>query len=271
MRNLILTLIIWIICFTAITIGVTMTYNWIRKLGIDMHISFEDVNGLVPNESKVVYKGVHVGNISDIYIDPNTSNPKIKIRITKRMAKLIGKDSKFWIVRPELGIGAVNNLSTIVTGSYVAVEPIAGEFANEFKGLDEEPPDVDFICGLNVTLQTSSADGLNNNSPILYRGLQIGEVDGMGLSKDKRKIVINACINDEYVEVIRKNTNFGNISGFHADIHLFGTSEIGMNSLKTLVKGGIAVVTPNFNAPVAQNGDMFILLTNDEMQARQNH
>src|SRR5690349_1352682 len=104
MRSIIVTLIIWIMCFTAITIGVSLTYKWYRQLGEDITITFTDVSGLVPNQSKIMYLGVDIGTINDIEIDLKTGKPTVTARISKQAMPLLGPKSKFWIVRPELGL-----------------------------------------------------------------------------------------------------------------------------------------------------------------------
>lgn len=269
MRNLILTLIIWIICFTAITIGASLTYKWYKHLGKDITISFNDVSGLVPHQSKILYLGVQIGDISNIFIDIKTGRPKIRARIDKHAATLLGPNSKFWIVSPEFGLGEIDNLSTIATGNYIGVNPIPGDPTDEFVGLDLPPVDNEFASTLTLKLQASSAPGVEPGSAILYRDLQIGEVGSMGLSKDKKHVLITIFINAPYADVIRKTSYFANISGFHASIHIFSGSEISLNSLRTLIKGGISVTTPNLQAPPARNNDVFKLLNREELQALQ--
>lgn len=265
MRNLILTLIIWIICFTAITIGVSLTYKWYKHLGKDIYLNFTDVSGLVPNQSKIMYRGVEIGNVIDIDLNPHTGYPRVKARVTQQATKIIGKDSKFWVVRPEFGLGSISNLSTISTGDYIAVHPVPGAFTQEFNGLDEPPVENKFSSGLRLILKATSAPGIDIGSGVLYQDMQIGEVGEMGLSADRKYVLITIYIDKKYVDVIRKNSYFGNISGFHANIHIFGGSKITLNSLRTLVKGGIKVTTPNLNGSPVKNGDVFKMLSREEL------
>lgn len=266
MRNLILTLMIWIICFTIITFGVSLTYSWYKNLGKDIYIKFSEVSGLVPNQSKIMYVGVEIGKIVEINLDQNTKLPIVKARIAKKFANMIGRNSEFWIVRPELSLGSVRNLGAIATGDYIAVNPIKGEFSKTFIGLNADPVDEKFDDGLRINLRSPTAEGIEVGSAVLYRDVQIGEVGHMDLSKDRHYVLIKIYIDDKYNNVIRKNSCFGNISGFHAHISLFGGSEIGLNSLRTLIKGGITVITPNMNSPIAANGDTFTMLTPQQFQ-----
>jgi len=261
---------IWIICFTAITFGVSLTYTWYKNSGKDIYISFKDVAGLIPNQSKIMYLGVEVGKILDLQLDEDTKTPWVKARINRKAANIIGKDSQFWIVRPELSLGSVRNLGAIATGDYIAVTPVKGEFSKTFVGLDADPVSEQFEDGLRVIIKSSTAAGIEVGSAVLFRDVQIGEVGHMDLSKDRRNVLIKIYIDDEYNNVIRKNSNFANISGFHASIHLFGGSEISLNSLRTLIKGGITVITPDMNSAPAKTGDTFTMLTHEQYQELQN-
>ena len=255
---------IWVICFTSITVGASLSYTWYKERGKDICIRFKEVDGLIPNQSKVMFKGVQIGHTKEIYIDLKTGNPIVTVRIDKEPAELIGKNSSFWIVRPEIGLGEIRNLSAIATGDYIEVNPVPGEKTNNFIALDDDPVQEKFQFGLKIILKTASAAGLEVGSKVLYRDFNIGQIGDLDLSKDKRNILVTIYIDKKYTTVIRKNSYFSNVSGFHASIHIFGGSEISLNSLDTLINGGITVTTPNFNAPVANNNEVFPLLTKEQ-------
>lgn len=268
MRNLILTLIIWTICFTAITVGVSLSYKWYRHMGTDISIHFHDVSGLVPNQSKVMYLGVQIGSVNKIDLDEN-GIPFVEVRISRSAVPLLGSESKFWIVRPEFNLGGISNLSAISTGDYISVHPVPGKPAFEFWGIEDSPVENEFDAGLRVILKGMSASGIDIGSGVMYHDLQIGEVGEMGLAKDNRNVELTVFIDRKYAHIVRKGSYFGNISGFHADIHIFGGSKITLNSIRTLVKGGIKIESPNLNSPQARDGDIFRLLSRDELNAKE--
>jgi paraquat-inducible protein B len=266
MRNLILTLMIWMLAFTAITAAVVLTYEWYSTHGYEIRINFDDASGLVPGQSKVIYRGVMLGTVNSIRLNRENGNPVVKARISKNVLKMLGKDSKFWIVRPELGFTGVRNLSAISTGNYVAVEPVEGPAATEFTGSFDEPIDPMHTNGLQVILRTSSANGIGMGTPILYRGMTIGEIGSLNIAKDKRTILLTAYIEKRFAEVVRKSSYFGNVSGFHTSFSLFSTSSIDLDSFRALMTGSISLFTPNMGAPAAKNGDTFTMLTSAQMR-----
>jgi paraquat-inducible protein B len=83
----------------------------------------------------------------------------------------------------------------------------------------------------------------------------------MGLTANKRAIKITVFIYPQYASVVRRSSYFANVSGVHANIHLFGGSHVDLDSLRTVMRGGIAVHTANLSAEAAKNGDVFGVLT----------
>lgn len=268
MRNLVLTLMIWVLAFTAITAGVLLSYNWYKEQGSEISIQFEDASGLVPGQSKLLYRGVQVGTVKGIVLDDPYGDPVLHIRVQKNVAAMFGKDSKFWVVRPHLGLGQVRNLSAISTGDYVSVEPAKGDVTTHFIGSEEEPIDPLHADGLQLTLKASSVNGVNLGTAIEYHGLKIGEVGGLSLANDNRTILIHLTIDKRYSRVVRKGSYFGNISGFHTSLQLFGENNIDVNSLNTLVSGAISVFTPDLRAPLAQDGAVYWMMNPAELRAK---
>ncbi len=266
-KKFITTLLVWIVCLIAITSSVVLMYQWHKNRGVVIQIRFDDASGLVPLQSKIMYVGVQIGLIEDIIMDPNSTDPLVIARVSRQVAKMLGPESKFWVIRAQLGIGNIANLSTITTGDYIALQPVQGAATRKFVGLEHGPVDQIIHEGIAISLSTTNASGLNVAGPILYRGVQIGHIDSMRLAKNLSTVKVIAHIDKEYVGVIRKDTYFANVSGFHASLHVFGASKISMDSFKTLVSGGINAYTPSLNSPKACNGDSFKLLTNEQFQA----
>lgn len=267
MKRLLLTIIIWIICFIAIVAGVVLTYNWLRNLGPEITISFDDASGMVPHQTPISYRGVYMGWVRSVQLDPKTGRALVTARMTREAAQLMGAGTKFWIVRPEFSLGHSSNLGTIASGDYIGMDPVKGKAVTQFTGLDADPVDPILAEGLQIYLRAVDAGGVSIGSPILYKGLQVGEVGAMGVTDDLHRVLITVYIYKQYTQLVRSSTFFGNVSGFHASIHIFGASQIGMDSLKTLLSGGIVMVTPNLGAPAAGNKDAYDLIPPEAMQA----
>jgi paraquat-inducible protein B len=264
MKQQFVTVVIGIISLSLLIAGAALTYAWHIERGPEITIHLNKASGLVPKQAKIMYKGVQVGTVSNITLGIKSKDVIVKARISKQLAELLGADSKFWLVTPKLGFDKISNLGTIATGNYIEVEPVNGAFSADFNGLDNPPIDVIVESGRRLILITSTLDGITTDTPILYRGFKIGEIRSMKLATDSKTVNMIAYVYKEYVDVIRKNSHFANISGFHAGVSLFGSSHIDMASAATLVKGGIEVTTPNKSAPIAKNNDVFRVLTSKQ-------
>lgn len=258
-KRLLLTLIIWIICFIAIVSGVVLTYTWLRNQGPMIHISFDDASGMVPNQTPISYRGVYMGWVRDVSLDPQTGRAIVTARMTHEAKNMLGEGTEFWVVRADFSLGHANNLGTIASGDYIGMNPKHGKTVKQFMGLDYQPPGPELTNGLKVLIRASDVNGVNISSPILYKGLRIGEVGDMSTTDDKRRILITAYIYKQYSSLVRTSSCFVNASGFHASFHIFGASNIDVSSFKTLLNGGIVMSTPDMQAPAPKADAVFDL------------
>jgi paraquat-inducible protein B len=81
----------------------------------------------------------------------------------------------FWIVRPEVGLGNITGLGTVITGSEINVLPGKGKEQSEFVGLEKAPVALE-EKGLRIILVTGRLGSLRPGSPIYYRGIEVGAV-----------------------------------------------------------------------------------------------
>ena len=96
------------------------------------------------------------------------------------MAPYVDATSTFWVVRPELSTRGVSGLDTVLSGVY-----IEGSWDSEigllkqtrFKGL-ADTASVPVRCseGLQIALRTTPGGSLTDNSPITFRGIEVGRV-----------------------------------------------------------------------------------------------
>jgi paraquat-inducible protein B len=75
--------------------------------------------------------------------------------------------------------------------------------------------------------------------------LQIGEVTGYELSPSFQKVRIFTNIRAQYVAIIRENTRFWQVSGARIEGGIFSGVTISTESLTSIIRGGIALATPD--------------------------
>ena len=225
--------------------------------GPTITIYFQDAQGLQEQNSMLRYRGIRVGNVTSLKLARGEQMVAVKVKLDHSAANIARQGSLFWIVRPQLRLGEVSGLQTIVSGSYIAVQPGDGARTNVFSGIAEAP--IAPVPGITITLLADNLDALENQSGIFYRGMQVGEVTSFHLGENARFVVVTARIRQEYAALVRANSEFWNAGGISAHVGLFSGLQISAESAATLVSGGIAFATPENYREAATNGSVFLL------------
>src|SRR5512134_3034940 len=165
-------------------------------------------------------------------------------RIGREPPARAGEGAAFWIVRPEVGIGNITGLGTVITGPHIEVLPGAGKPKSEFVGL-ETPPVAQERRGLKIVLLADQMGSLKFGSPVTYRGIEVGAVQESHLGADATTVNIRVFIKQRYATLVRKGTKFWDVSGIDMKVGLFRGLEVNVESMRTLMAGGIAFATPD--------------------------
>ncbi|RYZ79225.1 MAG: MCE family protein, partial [Proteobacteria bacterium] len=100
-------------------------------------------------------------------------------------------------------------------------------------------------------LETSNVDSIGEGDPVIFRGLKVGTVSRVSLNKSGQLGTIQVNIQTKYRHLVRTNTAFWRKVAIQADLGLF-KSQIKINSLESLLKGGIEFFTPDDPGPVSK-------------------
>lgn len=230
--------------------------------GPTITIYFQQAQGLQAQNSMVKYRGINIGQIESLKLVGNGQLVAVRAKLRHSAAGLARQGSVFWIVRPELKLGAISGLRTIVSGDYITLQPGGGGRTNVFIGAEEEP--IQPIPSLQITLLTDNLDSLENQSPIFYRGIQVGEVMDFRLGRNAQFVVVRARIRQDYAPLVRVDSKFWNAGGINVHVGLFSGLEMNAESAQTLVSGGIAFATPPNYGPPATNGTVFYLFKKED-------
>ena len=245
-----------------VPVAATMLCAWyvgrdIIFAGPTITIYFQNADGLQEKNSFVQYRGVNIGEIEGLKLAADRRRVAVKVQLDSSSAGIAAQRSVFWIVRPELKLGSVTGLRTIVSGDYITVQPGDGARTNIFTGAEKEP--IEPIEALDILLLVSKLGSLQPKSPVFYRDIQVGQVVDCRLSDDAREVVVHARVEEKYAPLVRMNSVFWNAGGINFHIGLFSGANISAESAQTLVSGGIEFATPPDYQDTATNGESFIL------------
>lgn len=208
------------------------------------------------------FRGIHVGAVESVSLEPDLSGVRIDVRLDPEAEALARQGSRFWVVRPHLGLDSVQGLETVVGARYLSVlpGPDGAPRAEDFEALAEPPlaerlePD-----GLQLVLEAPSRFHLQAGAPLAYRQIQVGVVTGVGLASDASSVEVSVYVRPEYRLLIRENTRFWETGGIEIDLRLMEGLSVEMESLRSLLVGGVSLATPEAEGPAATDGMRFVL------------
>jgi paraquat-inducible protein B len=199
--------------------------------------------GLKTAQTPINYRGVQIGQVTAVELSQDHQAVAVKARLQRSAASIAREGSVFWIVRPEVGIGNITGLGSVIIGPEINVLPGKGKEQSEFVGLEKAPVALE-EKGLRIILVTGRLGSLRPGSPIYYRGIEVGAVIESQLSPNAAAVQIHAFIKHRYTKLVRNGSKFWNLSGMDVNFSLFRGLEINMESLKSLAFGGIACAIP---------------------------
>ena len=187
-------------------------------------------------------KGLVVGKITALNLNNKNEVDALVDIEPQFINQVTRKGTRFWIIRSELSLAGAKNLSTIVSGVFLNVQPGKGELTNQFIGEGGAPSLESKKVGLPIILLATNAGSTDIKSPVYHRQIQIGEVIDKELASDASGVKITLNIYPQYSHIIRENSIFWPASGFNLDIGITGAS-LKSTSLTSLIKGGINMST----------------------------
>jgi paraquat-inducible protein B len=235
---------VWIVPVVAAIVAGYLVYDRVRDYGPGITIRFQDASGLKTGQTPVRYRGVQIGEVTALELSEDRQHVLVKARLRRSAESVAREGTIFWIVRPEVGIGNITGLGTVISGPHIELSPGAGKPKKEFLGL-ERPPVISERKGLGIVLLSSRLGSLKLGSPVYYRGIEVGAVQDSRLADDATMVLIRVIIHRRFAGLVRKGTKFWDVSGMDIRAGLFRGLEIDVESLRSLVAGGIAFATPD--------------------------
>lgn len=245
---------VWLVPIAAALLAGWFVYQYWVVGAREVTVRFAEAPGVTVG-APVQYKGIQVGNVTDISLGKTLKQVRLKVLLNGALASHIGKQTKFWIVQPKLTQGDVRGL---ISGAHLGVEPGGGPKASSFQGLEAPPASAMAQAGRTFLLTATSAEGLTRGAPVFYRGVKVGQVLGTRLAHSQQSVEVRIVIDRDHEELVRKGTVFWQAGGI--SISTAGGINLHVPPLQALLTGAVAFDTPSvFAGPAAQAGASFVL------------
>jgi len=256
----------WLLPLLALGISVFLLSQGLGGRGPLVRVQAVNGHGIRVGDS-VRHLGIEVGEVEAVQLAPTLAHIELSVRLAPEASGLAREGSRFWIVRPHLALDSVSGLETIIGARYVAVVPgpDGGARRSQFVAL-EDPPLDELIedGGLEIVLEAPVRFGLRPGAPIEYREVRVGTVLAVGLASDASSVEARAYVRPQYAELVREGTRFWESGGFEIELGLTSGLEVGLESLQSMLVGGVRFATPPDGGRVVSTGHRFTLVDKPE-------
>lgn len=211
--------------------------------GLNIMLTAKDLGG-VSVGSQIVYRKIPIGEVYNYQLNESGKSVTIQAAIKGEYSHIITDQSRFWNVS---GLGAsigfsgvdvrLESLSALLGGSIAVDSPGEGqpvEMNSKFKLY----PDLK-TAGRGISVKIAVPDDNNisaTGAPIMYRGIEIGQITDLSLSKGRENVVASAAIQPAFSDFLNSGSKF---ILEEAKLSLTGVENIG-----NLVTGNFLTLVP---------------------------
>lgn len=252
---------VWLIPLVAAAAAGWLTWSYFGERGIPIQVVFADGHGLKSGDM-VKYRGIDVGVVDELVLSRDMTRVVAEIRLHPEARGVARKGSLFWIVRPRFGLMEAKGLETVIGAKHVEVLPGEGPPEYRFEGREENPAAaMNVPGGLSLVLETDAAGGLRVGAYVAYRQVPIGEITGVTLAPGREGVDVQVVIPPDYRDLIRHNSVFWKTGGARVRAGLFRGVQLELDSLHSLLVGGIGMHPSPDGEPAspAEDGQRFKL------------
>ncbi len=262
---------VWILPALVVIVGAFVVVQQKLAEGPLVNIEFLSADGLEVNKTKIRYKDVDIGDVTDIHVAKDRKKVVVTARIHREAADYLVDDTRFWVVRPRLTGAGVSGLGTLVSGAFISVD--VGSSTKErrdFAGLEIPPIVTSDLPGREFVLHAEEIGSLTVGSTVFYRHIPAGQVVAYTLDPGGASVTIKVFVYEPYDTYVTPATRFWQASGIDMSVDSEGV-KLRTESLSSILEGGVAFqALPNAPpATVAPSDATFTLYTDRERAMRQ--
>jgi paraquat-inducible protein B len=236
--------IVWLVPIIAALVGLSLVVHAWLEAGPTISISFLSAEGLDPGKTPVKYKNVIIGRVNAVRLSEDRSRIIAKVALEKSAQGFATADTRFWVVRPRIGLGGVSGIDTLLSGAFIGADVgESSEPKSEFTGLENPPPVTHGAPGKTFDLHSDDLGSLDIGSPVYYRRIQVGRVTTYHLDKDGKGVTLQIFVDAPNDQFVTTSSRFWNASGVDVSLGADGL-KVNTQSLATVLAGGVAFQDP---------------------------
>ena len=203
--------------------------------------------------SPIRFRGHKIGEVKQVKLAKDLSKQIASAYLYGEYATHFSKqNTEYFVVDAQVSLAGIRDVDTLITGAYIGVLPGDSEsMTHQFEAklaarYDANTPK----DALTFTLIDKQLGSIKVGTPIFFRGIAIGQIDGYNLSQTGQQVLMFAHIRSEYTHLVNTSSQFWDASGIKLEVGIFSGAQIETGSLETLLSGGISVITKDITTNI---------------------
>lgn len=177
---------IWAVPLAAVAIVVWLVGRQLSAHGVAVTVTFDDAAEMKADTTRVMYRGVRIGKVSDVSLAQDGSKVVVRLRINDDQKKYLNAGTRFYLEGESPSLSDPASLKALIAGPTIEMLPGGGQPARSFAGLSGEAPKrLAIAIPYHVTFEGAVGD-LTSGAPVTLRGFEVGEVTAVDLKTDPK-------------------------------------------------------------------------------------
>jgi paraquat-inducible protein B len=228
----------WLFPLIALGAAAWMYLDYVRSLGPEIEIRFNDAPGVEAGKTPLIFRGVVAGTATEVNLDKELDQAIVTVRLEKFAAGLAVQSTDFWIERPEISLQGASGLTSLISGNSIRARQGTGQPRYEFTGLDDGPVLSPEQTSFRLRLESEQTQPLDRGAPVTYRGVKVGRVREQSLSPEG-KPYIDLSIEQSKRGLLKASSRFWTVPASSVTMGPGGI-KVDVSGLDTLIQGGVA-------------------------------
>ena len=183
---------IWGVPIAAIAIVVWLVLRAMAFRGVYVTIAFDDASGLKPGDTKVLYRGLNVGEVRAVGLEADGAHVTAQVDLDRSVERFLHSGTRFYLQEPSLA--DLSSLRAIVGGSSIVLVPGPGAPTRHFAGFLGKPPESFKVRLPYLVVFDGDVGDLERGAPVKVRGFTVGEVADARLSIDSTGAIVTPVV-----------------------------------------------------------------------------
>jgi paraquat-inducible protein B len=262
--------LIWAIPALAALIGIWLLVVSVLERGPLIDIRFHSAGGLDAGKTRLEYHDVTIGTVEHIRVSDDGAAAIVSVRVDPSNRKYLVKDSRFYVVRPQISLAGVSGLGTLLSGPYIAIDPGHSKISERhFVGLDTPPGVTSDVPGTQFEVTAAEAGSLMIGSPVYFQRSNVGEVVSETVDPHVGSVTYGLFVRAPFDQDVGSATRFWLASGIDMRLDSNGV-RVKTESLAAVLEGGVAFKNQAEAGPSvkAGAGQVFPLFADEDSAMR---